>query len=309
MKTTSNNIYREYIINMMLSDNEYPDVELDDGMRCYLCARKIKNIDIIENDLFKGFYEALISVIFLDAIKTLNLKEKELSISYLEQETLDTIKSIVCLEDLKDAIKGDEFLLEELLGYFLEFYRMNDFRKITAFKALNPGYQELLKSEYILYENDNIEYSKKLTLDMIAKCAKKQMEIEKGQDDNEDIAYDIVLTRLISFFSNLNRDDIFKFRKLVKEMIKLDYKWIKYIKDKNYICEWIIPEELEYRIELYEDNKSEHLVTEALYDDCYFEQIIDSFLSIKYDNMNIDKKILNQGMVDEYYKKLNKKRK
>ena len=308
MEINSNDIFRNFIMNSMILNNEYSELEvIDDDTCCHLCAEKIKQLALIDNDLFRAFYEALISVIYLDAYKVLNLKEKELSLNNLDELTLEAIKQLANLDDLIYAVDSDKYLLEDLVKYYLEFYRMNDFRKIISYKAISPACEDILRSEFIMFENDKKEYSDNLTLDLIADIAKKQLKkLEIASDLND--AYEEILTKLIGFFSNINRDDTFLFIGMFKQLIKLDYKWIKYITDKKLRCEWLIEEELEERMYLYEDYDIDELVTEAICNVDYYEQIIDSFLSIKCDNMGIDEKIINEDIVNNYYKKITKNR-
>ena len=307
MNTDSNEIFRNFIMNNMIFDNTYEDAEIDDGTRCYLCAEKIKKLALIENEFFESFYDALISVIYLDAYKLLNLKEKELSLNYLEQSAFENVKDLMNLDDLRQAINDDKFLLEELLNFFLEYYRMNDFRKVIAYKSISEACLYTLESEYVMFENDIKEYDENITLDSIADISRKQMDLIEDVA-NEDESYENVLIKLSGFFSNLNRDDTFLFIGLFKQIIELDYKWIKYIADKNFRCEWLLEEDMEYRMSLYEENDLDELVTEAICDQDYFEQLLDSFLSIKCDNMGMDEKIINQDLVDKHYKKYIKNR-
>ena len=102
--------------------------------------------------------------------------------------------------------------------------------------------------------------------------------------------------------------DIGEFKKLIEQIIKLDYEWNKYLVDKRFTCDWIIEEEINARFQYYEECEIDDLVDEAIYDSSYLEAIIDSFLSIKCDNMGIDEKIINQKVVDDYFEKLNKPR-
>ena len=302
MNTQNNDLFRSFIMNSMILDNTYSDAELDDGTRCYLCSEKIKKLALFNHELLDGMYDSLISIIYLDAYKILNLKEKELSITYLEQDTLNSLKNLTNFSDLKQAIEDDKFLLEDMLGYFLEYYRMNEFRKLIAYKAISPAYKYMFEDEYVLFKQEAKEIDKKLNLDMIIDIAKKQLElIEEVTDKSE--SYENVLTKLEGFFSNLNRDDTFLFIGLFRQIIELDYKWIKYITDKGFRCDWLIEEDLEYRMDKYEEYDLDELVTEAICDPDYYEQLLDSFLSIKCDNMGMSEKLINEELVDSYYKK------
>ena len=304
----SNNTYRDYLIKNIIFDNTYEETELDDQSRCYLCADKLKKMSKVDNTLVQGLYEALISTIYIDAYKVLNLKEKELSIGYMEQIDFDNIKFITNIDDLKELINNDPLLLEVLLNYFLEFYRMNYFRKIIAFKALGTAREYNLKLSFNIFQNDIEDYSDNLSLDTITNYAKKEVEVlRKTKDESE--TYDNLISKVLGFLYCLNRDDVFTFTEFFKEILEIDYKWIRYITDKKLKCDWLIDEELMYRMELYEDNDMDSLVAEGLCDNDYFEQLIDSFLYIKCDNMGIDERVINEEVVDEYYNKIRKKMK
>lgn len=303
MELHSNNRIRDFVMSMILFDYTYQDAELDEGTRCHLCSEKIQMLSSIQS--YKEFYETIINVIFIDAYKALNLKERELSINYDERDLLDLINRIGSTNFLKDAIENDKFLLEELIEYFLDFYRMNPFRKIISYGAIDQTAKIELESDFKEFKNDIEEYHKNLNLDLITTLSKEQMNSFQNIEDASD-AYAETLANLIGFFKNLYRDNIIAYEKIIKEMIELDYNWIKYVMDKNYECAWLLEDEMEYRIQKYEEYKIDELVEDTVQDDEYLEEIIDSFLSIKCDNMGMDEEIINEKLVEEHNKNKNR---
>ena len=303
MELHSNNRIRDFVMSMILFDNTYQDAELDEGTRCHLCAEKIQMLSSIPS--YKELYETIIDVIFLDAYKALNLKERELSINYDERDLLDLINRIGTTDFLKDAIENDKFLLEELIEYFLDFYRMNPFRKIISYGAIDQTAKIELESDFKEFKNDIEEYHQNLNLDLITTLSKEQMDSFQNIEDASD-AYAETLANLIGFFKNLYRDNIIAYERIIKEMIELDYNWIKYVMDKNYECAWLLEDEMEFRIQKYEEFKIDELVEDTVQDDEYLEEIIDSFLSIKCDNMGMDEEIINEKLVEEHNKNKNR---
>lgn len=117
-----------------------------------------------------------------------------------------------------------------------------------------------------------------------------------------------VIQEIIGFIRMLCGNDKDEFESLMQKIIFLDYKWNKYIIEHKYTYNSIDMFNIQVRKDKFEDNPVDVLIEESLLDSEYFEELIDSLILIKCDNIYVDDELINQEMVDDYYKKsLNKK--
>lgn len=302
----SNNCIRNAMLKSILSDDIGQVNEVDEGTLIYSYSKKLEQLKE-SNDFGYTIYQSIIIVAFLDAYKILNTKLRDSNISYLELELYNKIREITCVEDLEDLISYDAFILEELLKYTLEFIRMNDFQKIISIKKMDNNQKYYLKLNFPLFINDIEEYGyvKDIPINIMTDYYSREM--EKAEENGKIDPY-VKSTQLLEeiegFIKNLMGNDYANFISLMEQIINLDYKWSKYVTDKNFKSEAYETEELLERIEMYEGNPMQSLVDEASTDEYYFEKLVDSMLLIKGYNMYFDESVLNEDIVEEYFNKL-----
>lgn len=258
-----------------------------------------------QNPIGRIIYSGIISVVFLDAYKVLNLKLKLSGITNEEKDLFDLLNSIGSYTQLLENIYENETLFQKMLPYTIEFCEMDFFRKIMCVESLNFLQKDFLCLYYEIFENDLDEYSKYLTIDTIGDYCKQVIELAIKMDDT-DIALveDNLTDQLEGFLRFLVGNNIDKYINLMSDMIRLDYKWNKYFEDKSFIFD---DEEnnlyIKQRLDVYEDNTENDLViNECLEDEEYLLQILASFLSIKCYNMNMNDKVINQDIIDDHFK-------
>lgn len=312
MKKISNDEFRKFILKSILFNNKI-DTNLDERTHLYFVSKKLEKMKESNNDLFFSIYNGVITTVFLDTFKILNAKLKESTITYEEKRSYDIVASISSFEDFENALFSDVFLLEELLKYSLDFYRLNDLRKITIIKKMSEAQKYFLETKFELFKNDLEEYDNKEKFSMHVLTDYYESEIKKVSNsvivDYGALSEDL-LEEIEGFVLMLAGYDADSFEELMADIILLDYKWSKYLIDKKFNIETIYLEESKERISMVENNNIISLIkNEVLYNDYYLKCLIDSLISIKCENLCLDKNIINEDMVENYYQNMIKKRK
>ena len=308
----TNNSFRNMMLKSIISDDIGQINEVDEGCLIHSFSKKLEQMKN-SNDLFYGLYQGMITVAFLDTYKVLNAKLRDSNIGYLELQLYNKIREVDCIEDLEDLIESDTFIIEELLKYSLEFLRMNIFNKIISIKKLANNQKYSLRCTFPLFELDIEQYgfSKGVPMEIITDYYIAEKNKAEGNDKIEPAVKENQLVEEIEgFIKNLMANDYPSYASLMEEIITLDYRWSKYIIDKKYKLEAFDIDELNERVENFEDYTLHQLVEEASTEEYYFEKLIDSMLCIKYNNMYFDKDVLNEDIIEEYFRKnKSKKRK
>lgn len=307
----SNDIFRNYIMKSIIFNGDIQNVELEEDMHYFFFAEKLKKYLESDDNAEYIIYVSIITVAFLDTYKILNTKLVEGTLTPDEEIIYNNIVGITSVEELQTKIDGSASLLEFLIKQCVEFIRLNDLRKITTIKKLNEAQKHSLKNDFELFKNDleQYEYRGSIPIDVITDYYKKEMDkmIKKQNamdpgDRSTNLMYEIM-----GFIKMLAGNDCECFKELIKDIIILDYKWNKFIIDNDYLVGAILKDEIMDRIEKFEDNSIESLVEDVLYDSYYFNNLIDSIILIKCDNMYIDDRLLTEEMVEDYYLKHVKK--
>ena len=306
----TNNSFRNMMLKSIISDDIGQINEVDEGTLIYSFSKKLEQMKN-SNDLLYGLYQGMITVSFLDAYKILNTKLRDSSISYLELNLYNKLRKIECIEELEELIESDTFMLEELLKYTLEFLRMNDFQKIITIKKMDNNQKYFLKVYFPLFINDVEEYGYEKDVPMEIMTDYYFCEMQKAEENEKIDPFEKsnqLFEEVEGFVKNLMGNDYANFISLMEKIITMDYKWSKYVTDKKYKSDAYETEELQERIEMFEDFSIQELVDEASTDDYYFEKLIDSMLLIKAYNMYFNEDILNEEIVENYFEKLNTKK-
>ena len=315
-KKINNDLFRNYMLKSIFTDNTLNGEDIDENVFIYSYSKKLQDLYINGNELLYAFYNGAVSVAYLDTYKVLNAKLRDSIISNEEVKIYNKLDETLGIEDLQYKLDNDPWLLEELLKYSLEFIRMNDLNKISTLKKLSEAQRHNLKTEFELFENDieQYEFRENIPLEVFTDYYEKEISLEENSTGIYDPGQTScnLMHEIIGFIRMLVGNDFECFKSLMRDIITLDYKWNKYIIDKNYKFDNFRMESVVYRKNLFEENSIESLIEECLYDSSYLEELIDSLILIKCDNMYVDEKLISQKKVDEYYSstlgdKLNKK--
>ena len=308
----SNDIFRNFMLKSIFNDNSINCTEIDENVFIYSYVQKLKTLYLEGNEIIYAFYNGIISVAYLDAYKVLNAKLRDSNITFEELQTYNKLSTIFGIEDLQYKLDNDPWLLEEIFKYSLEFIRMNDLRKISTLKKLSEAQKHILKTEFELFKNDlnQYDFKEKIPLEVLTDYYEKEISLEEnvvGINDPGQTSFNL-MQEIIGFIRMLVGNDYECFKLLMNDIIILDYKWNKFIIDKNYKFDTFRMENIDYRKSLFEENSLDSLIEECLYDSSYFEELIDALILIKCDNMYVDEELINQDIVEKHYElTLNKK--
>ena len=299
----SNDIFRNFILKMIFNDG-VKNIEVDENFHIYLVSQKILEMYNSDVKFLQNMANGIFEVAYLDAYKVLNLRNRESNLTYEEIEIYNRISSILNFQDLENAILSIDAFLEDLLRYMLEFYRYNILRKIKTIKSLTSAQCASLLYNFKLFDNDFMEYDSLVNLNTLVDYYKKEMKVyEMTPMDTGKISSNLC-KEIIGFIRSLAGTDIDSFETLMEEIIKTDYKWSKYIIDKKKFNNIINIRDFKLKIDNYENNSLDSLILEeVLINDNYLDILVDGIILTKGDNLYLDKKIINEEMVDDYYTK------
>lgn len=307
MEKLSNDTFRNYILKSIIFNNEIIDADVNEDVHYYLFAQKLNEYRESDDLAIYFLYISIITVAFLDTYKLLNTKLNEGRLTSDEEVIYDHIAYITSIEELQIKIDENEGLLEHLINRCVEFIRMNDLRKITTIKKLSEGQKHNLRCDFKLFENDleQYDYREKMPVEILTKYYAEEMDktlTEHGIIDPGNRSSNL-MTEIMGFIKMLAGYDYETFEELMQDIIVLDYKWNKYIIDKGYSLDTILMDEIQGRLDMYEENSIDTLIQEIFYDSYYFQSLIDSMILIKCDNMYVDENLLSEEMVEDYYMK------
>ncbi|MBO5096656.1 MAG: hypothetical protein J6B98_07255 [Bacilli bacterium] len=307
MGKLSNDTFRNYILKSIIFNNEIIDADVNEDVHYYLFAQKLNEYRESDDLAIYFLYISIITVAFLDTYKLLNTKLNEGRLTSDEEVIYDHIAYITSIEELQIKIDENEGLLEHLINRCVEFIRMNDLRKITTIKKLSEGQKHNLRCDFELFENDleQYDYREKMPVEILTKYYAEEMDktlTEHGIIDPGNRSSNL-MTEIMGFIKMLAGYDYETFEELMQDIIVLDYKWNKYIIDKGYSLDTILMDEIQGRLDMYEENSIDTLIQEIFYDSYYFQSLIDSMILIKCDNMYVDENLLSEEMVEDYYMK------
>lgn len=307
MEKLSNDTFRNYILKSIIFNNEIIDADVNEDVHYYLFAQKLNEYRESDDLAIYFLYVSIITVAFLDTYKLLNTKLNEGRLTSDEEVIYDHIAYITSIEELQIKIDENEGLLEHLINRCVEFIRMNDLRKITTIKKLSEGQKHNLRYDFELFENDleQYDYREKMPVEILTKYYAEEMDktlTEHGIIDPGNRSSNL-MTEIMGFIKMLAGYDYETFEELMQDIIVLDYKWNKYIIDKGYSLDTILMDEIQGRLDMYEENSIDTLIQEIFYDSYYFQSLIDSMILIKCDNMYVDENLLSEEMVEDYYMK------
>ena len=231
-KFLSNDVIRNFILKMIFNDG-VKNIEVDENFHIYLVSQEILEMYNSDIKLLQNIANGIFEIAYLDAYKVLNLKNRESNLTYEEIEIYNKISSILNFQELENAVLSIDTFLEDLLKYVLEFYRYNILRKIKTVKALTSAQCASLLYNFKLFDNDFMEYDSLVNLNTLIDYYKKEMKIyEMTPIDTGAISANLS-EEIIGFIKSLAGMDFDSFETLMEEIIKTDYKWSKYIIDKN----------------------------------------------------------------------------
>ena len=307
MEKLSNDTFRNYILKSIIFNNEIIDADVNEDVHYYLFAQKLNEYRESDDLAIYFLYISIITVAFLDTYKLLNTKLNEGRLTSDEEVIYDHIAYITSIEELQIKIDENEGLLEHLINQCVEFIRMNDLRKITTIKKLSEGQKHNLRCDFELFENDleQYDYREKMPVEILTKYYAEEMDktlTEHGIIDPGNRSSNL-MTEIMGFIKMLAGYDYETFEELMQDIIVLDYKWNKYIIDKGYSLDTILMDEIQGRLDMYEENSIDTLIQEIFYDSYYFQSLIDSMILIKCNNMYVDENLLSEEMVEDYYMK------
>ena len=307
MGKLSNDTFRNYILKSIIFNNEIIDADVNEDVHYYLFAQKLNEYRESDDLAIYFLYISIITVAFLDTYKLLNTKLNEGRLTSDEEVIYDHIAYITSIEELQIKIDENEGLLEHLINQCVEFIRMNDLRKITTIKKLSEGQKHNLRCDFELFENDleQYDYREKMPVEILTKYYAEEMDktlTEHGIIDPGNRSSNL-MTEIMGFIKMLAGYDYETFEELMQDIIVLDYKWNKYIIDKGYSLDTILMDEIQGRLDMYEENSIDTLIQEIFYDSYYFQSLIDSMILIKCNNMYVDENLLSEEMVEDYYMK------
>ena len=127
--------------------------------------------------------------------------------------------------------------MEELLKYSLEFLRKNDFNKIISIKKLDNNQKHFLKTSFPLFINDIEEYGyeKEIPLEIMTDYFAEEMEkMEFNENIDPESRTNELVLQIEGFVKNLRGNDFVNYVEVMEKIIKLDYRWSKYVIDKKY---------------------------------------------------------------------------
>ncbi len=302
-KFLSNDVIRNFILKMIFNDG-VKNIEVNENFHIYLVSQEILEMYNSDIKLLQNIANGIFEIAYLDAYKVLNLKNRESNLTYEEIEIYNKISSILNFQELENAVLSIDTFLEDLLKYVLEFYRYNILRKIKTVKALTSAQCASLLYNFKLFDNDFIEYDSLVNLNTLIDYYKKEMKIyEMTPIDTGAISANLS-EKILGFIKSLAGMDFDSFETLMEEIIKTDYKWSKYIVDKKKFNNIINIRDFKLKIDNYENNSLDSLILEeVLINDNYLDILVDGIILTKGDNLFLDKKIINEEMVDDYYTK------
>ena len=302
-KFLSNDVIRNFILKMIFNDG-VKNIEVNENFHIYLVSQEILEMYNSDIKLLQNIANGIFEIAYLDDYKVLNLKNRESNLTYEEIEIYNKISSILNFQELENAVLSIDTFLEDLLKYVLEFYRYNILRKIKTVKALTSAQCASLLYNFKLFDNDFIEYDSLVNLNTLIDYYKKEMKIyEMTPIDTGAISANLS-EKILGFIKSLAGMDFDSFETLMEEIIKTDYKWSKYIVDKKKFNNIINIRDFKLKIDNYENNSLDSLILEeVLINDNYLDILVDGIILTKGDNLFLDKKIINEEMVDDYYTK------
>ena len=300
-KSNSNDTFRifiyENVLNQGINNQSNKEVNLYDN-----CAKKIKMYYKSNSIPLYIASSSAIQVAFLDAYQILNRKVLLSEATKEEKNLFNVIKYFESDQTLIKRIFEEEELLSKLLPYSVEFYEMPLPGKIISMCSLTELQHNLLFYGFNLFSQDLHEYFYDIDLNVIGNYYKNEIEKELESSEQifiENVEDNIVLAiqGLIKFLAGNN---LYLYEDLVTELITLDYKWNRYLKDKKLI----IPgnEVSDSRMLIFENNEIQDIICDEIScNEEYFEELIISFINIKCYNMGVDEKIINEEIIDEYF--------
>ncbi|MBE6160933.1 MAG: hypothetical protein E7158_01755 [Firmicutes bacterium] len=300
-KNNSNDIFRTFIyenvLNQGINNQSENVINLYDNY-----AKKLKMYYESNSIPLYMVSSSVIQVAFLDAYQILNKKILLSEATKEEKNLFNEIKYFNNDQTLIKRIFEEEKLLSKLLPYSVEFYDMPLPSKIISMCSLTELQHNFLFYGFNLFSQDLHEYFYDIDLNDIGNYYKNEIEKELGSYEQifvENIEDNIVLAiqGLIKFLSGNNP---YLYEDLLTELITLDYKWNKYLKDKKLI----IPgnEISDSRMLMFENNEIADIICDEIADnEEYFEKLIISFINIKCYNMGVDEKIINEEIINEYF--------
>ncbi len=262
--------------------------------------------EINDNIIVKTIYDYVIEIGFLDTWKILN--DKILSNNLSEEDLLlsEKINNIRSFEDLISEVENNQTLLSIFCKNIVDFYKMNPLKKIEITKKINLADYHFLKHEFSNFYIDYNEFNSNVdvNVNLLANFYSSYLNIyDSMAEDDEEIDGEksrILMNQIMGFLKNMYAFDKDSYELCMKEIIIQDYKWLTYFTKNKFYYDLIMQDECDYRTFLVESNNLDELVEETVWDEDYFNSLIDSMILTSCDNMYLDEDIISKEKVDEY---------
>lgn len=320
MKNSSNDLFREYLRNLV---DQCPTIYYTENLNSNLvvserpifpkAASHVLRLLQSRDKMMSTFAQGIIYTCYIDSYMVLNAKMQESTLTTTDHTVFTTLEDVFLQGNIEFLFSED--LFAHMINYSLEFYTSNIFRKIAIMKKLT-NYQDILLNEMIpifQFDKEKYQFEDGVPIEVITDYYIEQMEIIEEQSNGCEEQFRLIekvdgnLRREIKgFLLMLGSCDYDCYELLMKQMIAMDYKWMKYILDHNWNLELFNifnKEDVEMRVEKVEEKSLDDLAEDSFYDSYYLECLIDSVIAIKSDSKFANKRIISGEMVEKHYKK------
>ena len=233
-------------------------------------------------------YNAFVSIAYIDTYKILNYRMQNNDFNLGDDmQTIEHIDRIDDFDDLLSEVSVDYNFLELLIHYFYEFSTMPITARVLMVKNLTQEDNKHLLNITPMHQNDLDMYGKQLSASFFTFYYNNMVKVIT--EESVYYGYDLnhVLENIEGFIKQLNRMDSENTIDIIKEMMILDYKYLKYLLDNKKIKNNIDFYEKLTRVSLMEDKELQvnDIVNLYLENRGYLSQLVESYIDITSDDI------------------------
>jgi hypothetical protein len=234
--------------------------------------KSLKDVSMEEQVMYTLFE----SVAFIDLYKDIHYKVVTNTLTEKELAILPRMDAILTFEDIHEGICCDRIFFSMLLNAPIEFYNATILEKIAQVKSMGREDQNFLEEITPNFREDIEVYGKQVKLETYYKYfINLQKEYEKK---GLNIMPETIIAQVVSFIKNLYCWDQKNCMDNILELAFLDYSYsLEYAKEKEYPDVANGKRKAIKRINLYEEGTESQIISQALLDEYYLSEIVDTY--------------------------------
>jgi hypothetical protein len=217
------------------------------------------------------------SVAFMDLYKNMHYKVITNTLKEMDLEILPIVDAIISFEEIHECLCYNKHFLSMLANAPIEFYNATILEKIAQVKSMGSEDKNFLEEITPNFKEDIEFYDKQVSLETYYTYFINLQKKYEKQGIN--IMPETIIAQIESFIKQLYSWDFKNCINNILELAFIDYIYsLKYLQEKEYPDVANGKQKAIKRTKIYEETTEEELINQALIDEYYLFEIIDTYL-------------------------------